>query len=420
MNSFLQLFQVADLRKKFFFTLLMVVVYRFGSHVPISGVNLDQLQALFSQSGVLGFVDLFSGGSLSRFSVFALGILPFINASIIMQMMTFVSPKLKEIADEGMAGHKKISQYTRYLTVILAFVQGTVMSVGFKSFVSPTIPFGFFLLYSLVGLVSGAALVMWISEIMTERGIGNGASILIFVGIISQIPFYIKNTITLISGGASIVGVLAIIAVLLFMIVSIITVQEGQRKVPVQYAKRVVGRRMYAGQNTFIPLRLIQGGVLPIIFASALLQFPLVFSEYSGVEMIQNFFSKYYTYDGIAYNAFFCLLIFFFTYFYTAISFNPKELSDNIKKHGGFIVGVRPGTPTVKYLEGIVTKLTLVGALFLAFVALMPVIASVWTNVTSFRGLGGTALLIIVGVILDFVKQIDSYLLSRRYEGLIE
>ena len=329
MNSFLQLFQVADLRKKFFFTLVMIVAYRFGSHIPISGVNLDQLQALFAQSGVLGFVDLFSGGSLSRFSIFALGILPFINASIIMQMMTFVSPKLKEIADEGMAGHKKISQYTRYLTIILAFVQGTVMSIGFKSFVSPDISFSFFLLYALIGLVSGAALVMWMSEVMTERGIGNGASILIFVGIISQIPFYIKNTITLISGGASMVGVFVIIAVLLFMIVSIITVQEGQRKVPVQYAKRVVGRRMYAGQNTFIPLRLIQGGVLPIIFASALLQFPLVFSEYSGIQAVQNFFSKYYTYEGVIYNAFFCFLIFFFTYFYTAISFNPSYLLDN-------------------------------------------------------------------------------------------
>lgn len=420
MDSILTLFRVSELRKRFFFTLAMIGVYRLGSHIPISGVDLQALQGLFSQGGLLGFVDLFSGGALGRFSIFALGILPFINASIIMQMLTFIWPKLKELAEEGASGHKQISQYTRYLTVILALVQGTVMSIGFRSFVLPDVNFFFFIFYAVIGLVAGAVLVMWLSEIMTENGIGNGASLLIFVGIISQLPFYIKNTVVLLSGGASQVGVIIMVAVLLFMIASIVFMQEAQRRVQVQYAKRVVGRKMFGGQNTYIPLKLIQGGVLPIIFASALMQFPLVISEYSGVQALKDFFAAYYQYDGILYNGVLCFLIFFFTYFYTAISFNPKDLADNIKKHGGFILGVRPGRPTEEYIEKIVTRLTLVGASFLAFVALVPTIAANLTHVTSFQGLGGTAMLIIVGVALDFVKQVETFLLNRRYEGLVE
>jgi len=397
----------------------MVAIYRLGSHIPISGVNIDALKNLFSQGGLLGFVDLFSGGALGRFSVFALGILPFINASIIMQMLTFVMPSLKELAEEGVSGHKQIAQYTRYLTIILALVQGFVMSFGFRSFILPDVNVAFFIFYSIVGLVSGAALVMWLSEVMTEHGIGNGASLLIFVSIISQMPFYIKNTYILVSGGASLIGVGIMLAMLFFMIVSIVFIQEAQRKIQVQYAKRVVGRKLYGGKNTYIPLRLIQGGVLPIIFASALLQFPLVLSEYSGVSVLQSFFSTYYRYDGYLYNISFCVLIFFFTYFYTAISFNPKDLADNIKKYGGFILGVRPGPPTVDYLEKIVTRLTLVGASFLAFIALLPVVTANVTNVDSFQGLGGTALLIIVGVAMDFVKQIETYMITRQYEGLL-
>ncbi len=420
MGSFLSALRIPDLRRKLLVTVAVLAVYRLGGHIPISGVDLQALERLFSQGGVLGFFNLFSGGGLERFSVFALGILPYINASIIMQLLIVAWPKLKEIAEEGDAGRKRLAQYTRYLAVGLAFLQGTFMSIGFRSFVSPNIPFVLFIFYSVVGLVAGASLVMWLGELITENGIGNGASIIIFIGIISQMPFYIKNTYVLVSGGASVVGVAILVLVFLAMIVGIVFVQEAERKIPVQYAKRVVGRKVYGAQNTFIPLRLIQGGVMPIIFASAILQFPLMFVQYINIELLQNFFSNYYRYDGFLYNGVFCFLIFFFTYFYTAITFNPQELADYIKKYGGFIMGVRPGKPTVDYLEKIITKLTLVGAVFLALVALVPVLTANVTNVTSFMGLGGTALLIIVGVAMDLVKQIETVIISRKYEGLLE
>lgn len=420
MHNFLNIFKIPDLRKRILFILFVLVIYRIGSYIPISGIDINQLNNLFNTSGFLGFVDLFSGGALSRFSIFALGILPYINASIIMHLMAIVWPKLKELAEEGEAGRKKIAQYTRYLTVIIAFVQGFVMSLSFRSFILPDVSVLWFVSYSIVGLVAGATFVMWLGELVTIYGIGNGASLLIFIGIIARMPFYIKNTAQLLVGGVSWMGVAIMILVLLGIIVSIVYIQEAIRKIPIQYAKRIVGRRMMGGQNTFIPLRLIQGGVLPIIFASAILQFPLMFSQYINLNFVQNFFAVYYRYDGFLYNFLFCFLIFFFTYFYTAITFNPKELADNIKKYGGFILGVRPGRPTVEYLEKIISKLTLIGASFLAFIALVPIVAANVTKVNSFMGLGGTALLIIVGVAMDLVKQIEAYLINRRYEGLIE
>jgi preprotein translocase subunit SecY len=418
-SGFSGVFKIAELRKRIVFTLCIIIIYRLGSHIPISGIDVDALGRLFDQGGVLGFFNLFSGGGLSRFSLFALGILPFINASIMMQLVTIIWPKLKELAQEGESGRKQISQYTRYMAIALATMQGFVMSVGFKSFILPGINFSLFVFYAVTSLVAGAALVMWLSEVLSEKGIGNGASILIFVGIIAQMPFYIKNTYVLVAGGTSIFRVIALVVVFLMMIISIVYVQEAQRKVQVQYAKRLVGRKLYGGQNTYIPLRLIQGGVMPIIFASAVLQFPRMLGQYVNIGAVKTFFDVYYRYDGFFYNMFFCLLIFFFTYFYTAITFNPQELSDNIKKYGGFIMGVRPGKPTVEYLEKIISKLTLVGALFLAMVAIVPVFAANVTNVTSFMGLGGTALLIMVGVATDLVKQIETYVVAHRYEGLL-
>lgn len=413
------LFRIPELRKRLLFTVGILCVYRLGSHIPIAGVNLEALAHLFDKGGVLGFFNLFSGGGLKRFSIFALGILPYINASIIMQLLTIAWPKLKELAEEGESGRKLISQYTRYLAIGIAFIQGTIMAIGFRPFVFPEVNFYLFLFYSVMGLVAGASLVMWFGEVITEYGIGNGASILIFVGIIAQMPFYVKNTYVLVKAGTSIFGVIAMLLIFLAMIVSIVYVQEGQRKIAVQYAKRIVGRKMMGAQKTFIPLRLIQGGVMPIIFASAVLQFPLMFSQLIQVQAIQHFFSTYYRYDGFFYNFFFCFLIFFFTYFYTAVTFNPQELSDNIKKHGGFIMGVRPGMPTVEYLDKIITKLTLIGAVFLSLVALVPIVSANVTKVTSFMGLGGTALLIMVGVALDLVKQIETFIIARKYEGLL-
>jgi preprotein translocase subunit SecY len=419
MHRFFSVFKYKDLQKKIIFSLIMLFLYRMGSHIPISGIDLTSLNNLVSSNSLISFIDLFSGGSLSRFSLFALGILPYINASIIMQLMSFVLPELKSIMEEGEAGRKRISQWTRYLTVGLAVIQGLVITVGFKSFVLINVSYPFFFIYSMVGLVAGACLVMYMGELMTENGIGNGASLLIFVGIISQMPFYIKNTVGLVQSGASPFSVFFLVSVLIFIIFAIVVIQEAQRKINVQYAKRIVGRKMYGGQSTFIPLRLIQGGVLPIIFASALLQFPLVISSFIPVEAVQTFFARYYAYDGVLYNGFFCILIFFFTYFYTAISFSPVELSQNIKKYGGFIMGVRPGKPTEQYLESIVTKLTFFGAVFLSIIALLPIIAAASTNVNSFMGLGGTALLIIVGVSLDLLKQIDSFILQKEYEGMV-
>lgn len=413
------IFYFKDLRQKIGFTLLILFIYRFCTHIPIAGVDIEAIRNIFSNGGLLGFVNLFSGGALSRYSIFALGILPYINASIIMQLLTVIWPKLKEYMEEGELGRKKIAQYTRILALFLAAFQAGFMSIGFRNFISPDINFLFFVFYSMLILVAGTALVMWFAELITEFGIGNGASMLIFVGIIAQMPMYISNTIILVQGGTNIIRVLILLLVIIAMIVSIVYVQEGERKITVQYAKKIVGRKMYGGQNTYIPLRLIQGGVLPIIFASAILQFPLMFGQYIGINAVQNFLAVYYRYDGIFYNVFFCFLIFFFTYFYTAITFNPAELAENIKKYGGFILGVRPGKPTEIYLEKIISKLTLVGATFLAFVALVPIIAANVTKVTSFMGLGGTALLILVGVAMDLVKQIDIYLINRKYERVL-
>ena len=265
MNNLSVIFSIPDLRRKIIYTLLVVLLYRLGSYIPISGIDLNKLSNLFNQGRCIWFFNLFSGGGLSRFSLFALGILPYINASIIMQLFTFISPSLKELSEEGESGRKQISQYTRYLAIGLAFVQGVVMTVGFKSFLLPNISFYLFLFYSVISLCAGAAIVMWFGELISENGIGNGASILIFVGIIAQLPFYIKNTYVLVQGGASIVGVALIILMFLCIIVAIVFVQEAQRRVLVQYAKRVVGRKMYGGKNTYIPLRLVQGGVMPII-----------------------------------------------------------------------------------------------------------------------------------------------------------
>jgi preprotein translocase subunit SecY len=404
---------IPDLRSKFLFTLFILFVYRIGSHIPISGVDINGIEALFSKGGVLGFFNLFSGGSLSRFSVFGLGILPYINASIIIQLSTIIFPKLKEMQEEGESGRKQLSQYTRYLAIAIAFLQAAVMTLGFRQYVLPDISFVFFFVFSVLSLVAGSALVMWFGEVITEFGIGNGASLLIFVGIVGQMPTYFSNTYILIAGGGSVLGVILLFLVFAFMIFAIVYVQEAQRRIPIHYAKRASGQRVSVGNRTYLPLKLIQGGVMPIIFASAILQFPLMISQYIHMEWIKNALA----YDGWIYNSLFCAMIFFFTYFYTAVTFNPQDISDNIKKQGGFIPGVRPGTATVEYLDGIVSKLTLVGAFFLSVLSLFPTLTAKVTHVTSFVGLGGTALLIIVGVALDLIRQIDTFVISNQYEG---
>ena len=400
------------------YTLGMVVLFRFGAHIPVAGIDTLKLQKLFGQGNILNFLDLFTGGALMRFSVFAMGIVPYINASIIMQLMQVVVPQLEELAKEGEAGRKKIAAYTRYLTVVLAAFQAFGMSFWLRGVMIEGYSFLFFLAGTIVSLTAGSALVMWFSELITDKGIGNGASLLIFIGIVSRIPSYIGQTVTLVRGGASITGVIILTIAFMAMLVSIVIIQEAQRRIPVQYAKRIIGRKMYGGQSTYIPLRINQGGVIPIIFASSVLLFPATIAQFMphpGMQRMVGWLSP----SGWLYEVLYFALIFFFTYFYTAITFNPNELAENIKKYGGFVTGIRPGKPTAQFLEYTISRLTLVGALFLATIALVPSIVESLTHITSFQGLGSTSLLIVVGVALDLVRQIETHLVTRQYEGLL-
>ncbi|MFA4858745.1 MAG: preprotein translocase subunit SecY [Candidatus Margulisiibacteriota bacterium] len=412
------IFNIPDLRKRILFTIGMLVLFRFGGHVPVAGIDAGKLAALFGQGNLLGFLDLFTGGALMRFSVFAMGVVPYINASIIMQLLTVVIPQLEELSKEGDSGRKQISQYTRYLTVALAAFQAIGMSFWFRGILQPGYSFPLFLIGAVTSLTAGAVLVMWLGELITERGIGNGASLLIFVGIVSRLPSYIGSTFTLVKGGASLIGVAILLLSFLAMIVAIVVIQEGQRRIQVQYAKKIVGRKMYGGQSTYIPLRINQGGVIPIIFASSVLLFPATVAQFVPVSFVQKVAAAISPGGGF-YIILFFLLIFFFTYFYTAITFNPNEMAENIKKYGGFVMGIRPGKPTADYFEYIITRLTLVGAVFLALVAIVPTIVEGLTHINSFQGLGGTAFLIVVGVVLDLVRQIETHLVTRQYEGLL-
>lgn len=417
LRSISGIFNIPDLRKRFLFTIFMIIVFRLGCHIPVAGVDTSKLAEIFGQGSLLGFLDLFTGGAMARFSIFAMGIVPYINASIIMQLLVVVIPHLEQLQKEGESGRKKIAQYTRYFTVVLATVEASGMAFWLRGVLLPGYNFTFFLVSTVVALTAGTTLLMWVGELVTEKGIGNGASLIIFVGIISRIPAYAGQTVTLIKGGANVIAVGILLAVFVAMIIAIVIIQEGQRRIQVQYAKRIVGRKVYGGQSTYIPLRINQGGVIPIIFATAVLFFPSTIAQFVPIGFVKSIASAFTS--GALYMCLFFVLIFFFTYFYTAITFNPVDLAENIKKYGGFIMGIRPGRPTVEYLEYIVTRLTLVGATFLACIAISPLIVENLTHVTTFRGLGGTALLIMVGVALDLVRQIETHLITRQYEGLL-
>ena len=418
LNTLSGIFNIKDLRNKFLFTLGVMVIFRLGVHLPIPGVDSVKLTHMFGAGNLLNFLDLFTGGALAKFSIFAMGIVPYINASIIFQLLTAVIPQLEEMAKEGDAGRKQIAQYTRYLTIVLAAFQAFGMAFWLRGVLLPGYSFQFFLISVMILLTAGTSLVMWLGELITERGIGNGASLIIFIGIVSRIPTYIGQTVLLVKGGASFIGVMILLAIFVLMIISIVIISEAQRRIPVQYAKRIIGRRVYGGQSTYIPLRINQGGVIPIIFASSVLLFPATIAQFIPLPLMQ-WIAGQLSPSKALYMCLYFLLIFFFTYFYTAITFNPKDLAENIKKYGGFIMGIRPGAPTAEYLESIVTKLTFVGALFLAIIAIVPTIVEGVTHITSFQGLGSTALLIVVGVALDLVRQIETHLVTRQYEGLL-
>ena len=413
--------KAGDLRKKVIFTLAMFLVFRIGAHIPVPGINLQALDELIAKGGnLLGFFDIISGGAFRRFSIFAMSITPYINASIIMQLLTVVVPYIEKLSKEGDEGRKKITQFIRYGTVVLGFIQGLGLAIGLgQSGVIVNTSIGSYLLIALT-LTAGTAFLMWLGEQITEKGIGNGISLIIFAGIVSSIPTGAATLYKyLVAGTVNIFNVLIFLIIALAIIALVVVVNEGQRRIPVQYAKRVVGRKVYGGQSTHIPLKVNQAGVIPIIFASSILMFPPTVAQYFPNSAAAQWISTVLGF-GHPVNAIFSfLLIIFFTYFYTAITFNPNDVADNMKKYGGFIPGLRPGRPTAEYIDRVLTRVTLVGAIFLASIAVLPNFILALTNIPNVY-FGGTSILIVVGVALDTMKQLESHLLMRHYQGFMK
>lgn len=410
--------KIEELRRKILFTLAMIFIFRLGAHIPVPGVKTEVFADLVNSNALFGFFDVISGGSFKNFSIFAMSITPYINASIIMQLLTVVIPRLEKLAKEGEEGRKKITQYTRYLTVVLAFIQGIGTSVALKqAMVTPGV--WSYLMVALT-ITAGTTLLMWIGEQITEKGIGNGISLLIFAGIVSRIPFATLSIVEYLRAGTiNILSVLLLIVIGALVIASIVTVQEGQRRIPVQYAKRVVGRRVYGGQSTHLPLKVNQAGVIPIIFASSIIFFPEQIARFFPGNKVAEWYLSAFAWGTVLNTIIYALLIIGFTYFYTAVIMNPADISDNIKKYGGFIPGIRPGRPTTEYITRVMSRVTLAGAVFLALIAILPNFVMLATRIPNIT-FGGTALLICVGVALDTMKQVESHMLMRSYQGFIK
>ncbi|HOB12275.1 MAG TPA: preprotein translocase subunit SecY [Syntrophomonadaceae bacterium] len=419
-GSLQQALKVGDLRTKLLFTLMMILVFRIGAHIPVPGINAEAIQQLISGQ-LFGFFDIISGGAFKRFSIFAMSITPYINASIIMSLLKVVIPRLDELSKEGDEGRKIITQYTRYGTVVLAFIQALGMAFALGRAGALTNPGFASYMIIVISLTAGTVFLMWIGERITENGIGNGISLIIFAGIVSRLPSQISGVIQELAGG--IIGyfnILLFIVLALLVIAAIVAVNEGQRRLPIQYAKRVVGRKLYGGQSTFLPLKVNAAGVIPIIFAMALMMFPATIGSWMPQTSKFNvFLNTYFNFGSVAYNIVYAALIVFFTYFYVAIIFNPMDVAENIKKYGGFVPGLRPGRPTAEYIDKVLSRLTLAGGIFLALIAILPNFVIGLTGITSLW-FGGTALLIVVGVALDTMKQIESHLLLRNYEGFVK
>ncbi|MGI6361280.1 MAG: preprotein translocase subunit SecY [Bacillota bacterium] len=417
LGVFINAWKVAEIRNKIIFTLLMFVIFRLGAHIPIPGIDTTVIQQLLSSS-IFGFVDILSGGSLKQFTIFAMGVIPYINASIIINLLTMVVPYFEKLQKEGPEGRKKMMQITRYGTVLLGFAQALAMSFFLRNaFLDTSI--GSVLLVALT-LTTGTVFLMWLGELITDKGVGNGISLIIFAGIVASLPGQLSAIGQYVqTGEASIVTVILFVVMAIAVIAGIVAVQEGQRRVPVQYAKRVVGRKMYGGQSTYIPMKINQAGVIPIIFAMAILTLPGLLSNMaSETNTVAAFIAKIFDYQHPVYMICYGLLILGFTYFYTAATFNVTDIADNLKKNGGFVPGLRPGKPTVDYLDKVLSRITFSGALFLAFIALLPSIAMGVTGLNFY--FGGTSLLIAVGVALDTMKQIESQLLMRHYQGFMK
>lgn len=415
-----------ELRTKLLWTVGLLCAYRIGVHIPVPGVDAGALAHFFaSAAGTLfGMFDMFSGGGLRNVSVFALGIMPYISASIILQLLQVVSPDLKRMAkEEGAAGRRKITQYTRYGTVLITLVQGFGISVGLETMYSPgglpvvLEPGWSFRLMTMITLTAGTVLIMWLGEQITERGIGNGISLIIFSGIVVGIPRGIGHSFELLKlGDMSVFIAIALVIFMAVVLVGIVFMERAQRRIPIQYARRQVGRKMYGGQSTHLPLRINTSGVIPPIFASSLLLFPATMANFEIADWLKTA-ASWFSPSSILYNVLYVALIFFFCFFYTAIIFDPKDVAENLKKSGGFVPGIRPGEKTQEYLDGVLTRITLWGAIYISVVCVIPMALIAEFNVPFY--FGGTSILILVGVAMDFMSRIESYMISRQYEGLM-
>lgn len=429
LQSLQNIFKIPELKNRVVFTLALLAIYRVGCHIPTPGIDGARLAALIADissrgaGGMMNMIDMFSGGALSRVTIFALGIMPYISASIILQLLTVVIPALGKLAKEGEQGRKKITKYTRYLTVGISIIQASFIAIGleqmtFGNFPIVSTPGLSFKLITIITLTSGTAFIMWLGEQITERGIGNGISLIIFAGIVARFPAGVVKTIDLVRNQSlSIFTFVFVVALMIAVIAFIIFMERGQRKLPVHYAKRVVGRRVYGGQQTHLPLKINVSGVIPPIFASSIVLFPMTIGSFIQVQWVQDF-SQMLSPGRPLYMVLYSSLIFFFAYFYTAVVFNPVDVADNLKKHGGFIPGIRPGKTTSDYIYRVLNRLTFVGGLYLIGVCLLPELLISRTAVPFY--FGGTSLLIVVGVGLDTVSQIESHLVTRSYDGFLK
>lgn len=428
LEAFQNIFRIPELKRRVLFTLAMLAVYRVGCHIPTPGIDAVALSHFFKQTQgtLLGLFDMFSGGALERMSVFALGIMPYISSSIIFQLLTVVVPAIEKISKEGESGRKKITQFTRYGTVLLSIVQGSGIAIGLESMRGPAgelvvpSPGWQFRLLTIITLTAGTAFIMWLGEQMSERGIGNGISLIIFAGIVVTIPAAIGNTFKLInSGNLSLFSLLFVLVLMALVIAAIVFVERGQRRLPIHYAKRVTGLKTISPQTSHLPLKVNMAGVIPPIFASSIIMFPATVANFINIPSVQHF-AKMLTPGNWLYNIFYVAFIVFFCYFYTAVTFNPADVAENIKKHGGYIPGIRPGKETSEYMDGILTRLTLVGAIYISIVCVLPSVLVGGFKLNLPFYFGGTSLLIVVGVGMDTVAQIESHLITRNYEGFLK
>jgi preprotein translocase subunit SecY len=421
-TSLQNIFKIPELRSRVLFTLAMLAVYRIGAHIPTPGINNEELFKFLTERGgaLLGFLDIFSGGALSRLTIFALGIMPYISASIIIQLLTVVVPHLSKLAKEGERGRKAIIQYTRYGTIVIAFIQGFGIAIGLEGMnegafvLDPGWPFRFM---TVITLVAGTAFLMWLGEQITERGVGNGISLIIFSGIVARLPAAVVQTFDLYKvGQISLPLLLALSVVMLAVVGAIVFLESGRRKIAVQYAKRVVGRRVFGGQNTHIPLKINTAGVIPPIFASSIIAFPATITGFIQVPWVQTL-GSHLAPGSLLYTLLYVSLIIFFCFFYTAVVLNPVDMADNMKKYGGFIPGIRPGQRTADFIYKVLTRITFAGAIYLAIVCVIPELLIYKMNMPFY--FGGTSLLIVVGVGLDTAQQIENHMLMRNYEGFL-